>query len=99
MVHMLRTNKTEDLACMYKLFLRVEGGLECIVGCMSAHLRETGRGFVTEEPEGDAPGRNASAYVQNLLDLHDRYVIFLERSFGNNQEFKHAIQSVSHVTS
>ena len=31
-----------DLSCMYKLFSRVEGGLMCMVKCMSAHLRETG---------------------------------------------------------
>ena len=27
---------------MYKLFSRVEGGLACMVKCMSGHLRETG---------------------------------------------------------
>ena len=31
-----------DLSCMYKLFSRGEGGLACMVKCMSGHLRETG---------------------------------------------------------
>ena len=31
---------------MYKLFSRVEGGLACMVKCMSAHLRETGNALV-----------------------------------------------------
>ena len=35
-----------DLSCMYKLFSRVEGGLACMVKCMSAHLRETGNALV-----------------------------------------------------
>ena len=36
-----------DLSCMYKLFSRVEGGLACMVRCMSGHLRETGKGSLT----------------------------------------------------
>ena len=83
-----------DLSCMYKLFSRVEGGLQCIVKCMSTHLRETGRSIVTEEPGSDAPGRNAASYIQSLLYVHDQYNMFLERSFSNDKLFKNAIQSV-----
>ena len=83
-----------DLACMYKLFARVDGGLQCIVKCLSAHLRETGRNLVTEEPGLEAPGRNATSYIQSLLDLRDQYNMFLERSFNNDSLFKHAIASV-----
>ena len=82
---------------MFKLFARVEGGLQCIVKCMSTHLRETGRSIVAEEPGTDTPGRNATTYIQNLLQLHDQYMMFLEQSFENGQLFKHAIQSVSHL--
>jgi cullin 3 len=95
-VHMLKTRKVEDLSCMYKLFSRVEGGLACMVKCMSGHLRETGRGMVMEEGgSGDAPGRNAGAFVQALLDLRDIYNRFLVESFCSDQQFKNAIASVS----
>lgn len=80
---------------MYKLFQRAEGGLTCVVRCMSLHLRECGRGIVTDEPGAENPGRNAISYIQSLLDLHDQYMILLEQSFKNDQLFKHAIQSVS----
>lgn len=80
---------------MFKLFSRVDGGLQCIVRCMSTHLRETGRSIVADEPGTDTPGRNATTYIQNLLQLHDQYMMFLEQSFENGQLFKHAIQSVS----
>ena len=66
-----------------------------MVKCMSSHLRESGRSIVAEEPGAEAPGRNSISYIQNLLDLHDQYMIFLEQSFNNDQLFKHAIQSVS----
>jgi cullin 3 len=80
---------------MYKLFSRVEGGLACMVRCMSGHLRETGRALVMEEGAsgGDAPGRNAGAFVQALLDLRDTYNRFLVESFSSDQQFKNAIAS------
>ena len=46
---------------------------------------------------GDAPGRNAGAFVQALLDLRDTYNRFLVESFSSDQQFKNAIASVSTV--
>ena len=55
-----------------------------------------GRSMVTEEgASGDAPGRNAGAFVQALLDLRDTYNRFLHESFTGDQQFKNAIASVS----
>ena len=73
-VHMIQTQKYEDLECMYRLFKRVDGGLKVMVQCISAHLRERGRVLVSGEEEGAvggtaeggaAPGgKNAMAFVQ-----------------------------------
>ncbi|KAJ8894884.1 hypothetical protein PR048_000191 [Dryococelus australis] len=59
-VHMLKNQKTEDLACMYKLFNRVMGGLKTMSECVSQYLKEQGRSLVQEE-EG---GTNAITFVQ-----------------------------------
>lgn len=59
-VHMLKNQKTEDLACMYKLFSRVEEGLKTMADCVSQYLREQGKALVQEE-EG---GTNAINFVQ-----------------------------------
>ena len=58
-----------------------------------------GRALVLEEGAsgGDAPGRNAGAFVQALLDLRDTYNRFLVESFSSDQQFKNAIASVSTV--
>jgi hypothetical protein len=53
-VHMLMHNKTEDLACMYKLFNRLRDGLKTIADCVSKYLREQGKGLVQEEGPGAA---------------------------------------------
>ena len=50
---------------------------------------------MTEEGASeDAPGRNAGAFVQALLDLRDTYNRFLLESFTGDQQFKNAIASV-----
>lgn len=82
---------------MYKLFLRIDNGIQCIIDHMSTYLRETGRGLVSEDVNPDStPGRNASTYVQNLLDLRDQYNLLLENSFSNDPQFRQAIGVVSY---
>lgn len=88
-VHMLKNNKTEDLACMYKLFYRVPDGLKTMCQCVSGYLREQGKVLVAEE-EG---GKNAITFVQSLLDLKDRFDHFLYQSFNGDQTFKQRISS------
>nr|CAG4638271.1 EOG090X01NX [Cyclestheria hislopi] len=88
-VHMLKSQKTEDLRCMYKLLHRVHDGLRTISSCVSQHLREEGKALVTEE-EG---GGNALNFVQSLLDLKDRYDTFLHKSFEGDKLFKQMISS------
>lgn len=64
-VYMLKNNKTEDLACMYKVLSRVSDGLKTLADCISQHLREQGKNLVAEE-EG---GKNAITFVQVILEV------------------------------
>ncbi|KAK3583652.1 hypothetical protein CHS0354_021390 [Potamilus streckersoni] len=89
-VHMLKNNKTDDLACMYKLLVRVPKGLKTMCDCISGYLREQGKALVTEEGE---EGKNAITYIQSLLDLKDRFDHFLHESFNGDKEFKKMISS------
>ncbi|CAB0043995.1 unnamed protein product [Trichogramma brassicae] len=89
-VHMLQNFKIEDLGCMYKLFSRVTDGLKTVCDCVSNYLKERGRALVQEEQD---PGANAVQFVQNLLDLKDRFDHFLHRSFNNDKQFKQMIAS------
>lgn len=89
-VHMIKNTKTEDLACIYKLFSRLkEDGLKTVSDCVSAYLREQGRVLVTEEESGVNP----ITFVQNLLDLKDRFDNFLLKSFSSDKIFKQMISS------
>ncbi|XP_046402538.1 cullin-3 isoform X1 [Ischnura elegans] len=113
-VHMLKSQKTEDVGCMYKLFGRVKDGLETMADCVSAYLREQGRALVQEDDHyqqvasssggvsqhpgsstdrAQGGGNNAINFVQNLLDLKDRFDHFLHNSFNNHKLFKQRIAS------
>lgn len=59
-VHMLKNQRTDDLACMYSLFRRVHDGLKTMSDCVSQYLREQGKSLVQEE----ATGTNAISFVQ-----------------------------------
>lgn len=83
-VNMLRDKKVEDLNCMYRLLCRVTTGLQCIISCVSAYLREQGKSLVTEEEGGKS---DAVQYIQKLLELKDRLDIFLVKSFNTDKEF------------
>lgn len=74
-VHMLKNNKTEDLACMYKLMSRVSDGLRAVAECVSQHLREQGKALVAEE-EG---GKNAITFVQVRMIT---FLFFFRKSFS-----------------
>jgi len=99
-VHMLKNDKTQDLACMYKLFGRVPQGLRTMVDCISAYLREQGKALVVEPDTGEASTsadpppvttKNPITYIQALLDLKDRFDHFLLEAFSNDQLFKQMI--------
>lgn len=90
-IHMLKHNKIEDLARMYRLFVRVKEGLKTVCDCMRGYLREQGKALVVEE-EGES-GKNPIAYIQSLLELKDRFDHFLNNSFNNDKLFKQAISS------
>ncbi|XP_074104942.1 cullin 3 [Cotesia typhae] len=89
-VHMLKNQKTDDLGCMYKLFSRVSDGLRTVCECVSHFLREQGRSMVAEEHESST---NAVNFVQNLLDLKERFDHFLHHSFNNDKLFKQMMVS------
>lgn len=87
-IAMLRDQKIRDLNCMFTLLSRVPTGLQCIISCVSKNLREQGRSLVAED---DRSKGNAVLYIQKLLDLKDRFDMFLTESFNNNREFRNMI--------
>ena len=64
-VPMLRDDKSDDLACMYNLFGRVEGGHALMRERMGEYIRRTGRDLVEDEGKRKKP----KEFVNGLLAL------------------------------
>ncbi|KAM7105891.1 cullin-3 isoform 5-T8 [Molossus nigricans] len=75
LVHMLKNGKTEDLACMYKLFSRVPNGLKTMCECMSSYLREQGKALVSEEGEGKNPVDYIQLTEQEVETILDKAMV------------------------
>lgn len=88
-IFMLKNQRTQDLACMYKLLSNLTDGLKTMADCLSKYLREEGRSLVKE----DETDLNPVTYVQSLLDLKDKLDFFLYNSFANDKIFKQTISS------
>ncbi|XP_039250181.1 cullin-3-A-like isoform X2 [Styela clava] len=87
-VQMLMHDKKDDLECMFQLFARVSQGLETLRDCVSKYLREQGKALISDEE-----GKSAVDFIQNLLDLKDRFDAFHKESFKSAQLFKKMICS------
>ncbi|KAM8839513.1 cullin-3-like isoform 1-T2 [Synchiropus picturatus] len=87
LIHMLQENNTEDLASMYKLFSRTQGGINTMCECLSTYLRDQGTALMLKKLKN----MNPVSIVQGLLDLMAHMDHFLLESFNNDNEFKQAI--------
>lgn len=90
-VHMIKNTKTEDLACIYKLFSRlIHDALKTIAESVSDYLRVQGQSLVTVKEDEST---NLITFVQNLLDLKDHLNHCLLHSFNNDKILKNMISS------
>lgn len=65
-VYMLKNNKIDDLACMYKLLSRVSEGLKTMSDSVSLYLRELGKSLV----QGEDINTNAVNYIQVIKNFN-----------------------------
>jgi len=68
---LLRDNKTEDLSRMFRLFSRIQTGLPPIGNILRKHITDVGLDLVKKQSA--TPDADLMPYVQELLDVHDKY--------------------------
>ncbi|WKY15130.1 hypothetical protein Q1695_000553 [Nippostrongylus brasiliensis] len=85
---MLSNDKFDQLASLYGLLQRVENGLTVMADAMSSYLRQTGAATVREDCE-----RTPVVFVEDLLELKERFDEFLLVSFQRDKMFKNKIQT------
>lgn len=70
---------------MYRLLNRVQDGATTMLKCVSQFLRDQGTGIVTEETKRDG---DALTYVEDLLNLKDRFDHLVYHSFNGDLRMK-----------
>ncbi|KAL4421065.1 hypothetical protein ABPG77_001360 [Micractinium sp. CCAP 211/92] len=88
-VPMLQQDKYADLARMYGLFRRVQGGLDLLRTTMGDHLKETGKALVMDPERQKEPVE----WVQRLLQEKEKYDLLIARAFGGDKSFVAALNS------
>jgi cullin 3 len=87
LVSLLKDDRHDDLARMYGLFRRVEGGLALMRSGMAAHVKEVGEAL-TADP---SLAREPVAYVQRLIEARDKYDASVGRAFAGDRQFRNAL--------
>jgi cullin 1 len=81
---LLRDNKKHDLSRMYRLFCKISNGLDTISNSFIQQLATAGRTIVKQAEEDAAGGMQQHAFVRKVIELHDRYMEYVEDAFQNN---------------
>lgn len=91
-VALIQQNAFESLQLMYRLFSKV-GGDKDLCSATADHLKDVGKQLVTD-PENQ---RDPVHFVQQLLDLRQKYDDLIVKSFNTDKTFSHAMnQSFEH---
>lgn len=106
---LLRDDKTEDLARMFRLFKRIPAGLPPVADIFKKHVEKEGVTLVkqAEDAEGakkEAPKDKAAAaqgteqvFVRSIIQLHDKYLQYVVDCFSNDSLFHRALKEAFEV--
>lgn len=122
---MIDTDKMDDLALLYKLYIMVPAGLPCLRKALKASIARRGKEInavsaVTDSADklidivgddDDAKGKGKSRpasgaqtlalalkWVQDVLDLKDKFDQVWKRSFRSDRDLESALNEVSMYT-
>lgn len=103
---LLQDDKKEDLARLYRLFQRVPKGLDPVADTFKRHVEAEGMKLVKEateameakkekdanKPSKEAGGSNEQQYVRDVIELHDKYLLYVTECFNNSSLFHKALK-------
>ncbi|ORX96190.1 Cullin-domain-containing protein [Basidiobolus meristosporus CBS 931.73] len=105
LVAMLMNNKNEDILRMYKLLARIQSGHVEMKTSINQYIKKLGdtinsncEAVETPSSTGKGPGSNAATstalrWVQDVLDLKDKFDEVLEQATGKDKQFQIAINN------
>ncbi|KAF3324648.1 cullin-1 [Carex littledalei] len=103
---LLRDDKTEDLSRMFRLFSKINRGLDPVSQMFKEHVTSEGMALVKQaedaasnkkEEKRDIMGVQEQVFVRKIIELHDKYLNYVVECFQNHTLFHKALKEAFEV--
>ncbi|KAH0739491.1 hypothetical protein KY290_038196 [Solanum tuberosum] len=94
---LLRDDKVEDLSRMYRLFHRINKGLEPVSIMFKQHVVAEGMVLVQQVEDTTNSKSETPFFVRKLIELYDKYMAYVTNCFANNSLFHKALKEAFEV--
>ncbi|XP_073113914.1 cullin-1-like [Elaeis guineensis] len=103
---LLRDDKVDDLSRMYRLFCRIPRGLDPVSQIFKQHVIAEGTALVKQAEDAasnkkaekkDVVGLQEQVFVRKVIELHDKYLAYVNNCFQNHSLFHKALKEAFEV--
>ncbi|KAB5545370.1 hypothetical protein DKX38_013482 [Salix brachista] len=103
---LLRDDKVEDLSRMFRLFSKIPRGLDPVSGIFKQHVTAEGTALVKQAEDAasnkkadkkDVVGLQEQVFVRKVIELHDKYLAYVNDCFQNHTLFHKALKEAFEV--
>ncbi|XP_019175238.1 PREDICTED: cullin-1-like [Ipomoea nil] len=103
---LLRDDKVLDLSRMYRLFSKIPRGLEPVANTFKQHVTAEGMTLVKHAEDAashkkadkkDVVGMQEQVFVRKVIELHDKYLAYVNDCFQNHSLFHKALKEAFEV--
>ncbi|KAK4748496.1 hypothetical protein SAY87_015082 [Trapa incisa] len=103
---LLRDDKAEDLSRMFRLFLKIPRGLDPVANMFKQHVTTEGTALVKQAEDAainkkaekkDVVGLQEQVFVRKVIDLHDKYLAYVNECFQNHTLFHKALKEAFEI--
>ncbi|WOL18867.1 cullin-1-like [Canna indica] len=103
---LLRDDKVDDLSRMYRLFCRIPRGLDPVSQIFKQHVTAEGTALVKQAEDAasnkkaekrDIVGLQEQVFVRKVIELHDKYLAYVNDCFQNHSLFHKALKEAFEV--
>ncbi|XP_065046847.1 cullin-1-like isoform X2 [Musa acuminata AAA Group] len=103
---LLRDDKVDDLSRMYRLFCRIPRGLDPVSQIFKQHVTAEGTALVKQAEDAasnkkaekrDVVGLQEQVFVRKVIELHDKFLSYVNDCFQNHSLFHKALKEAFEV--
>uniref|UniRef100_A0A9I9DPU7 Cullin family profile domain-containing protein n=1 Tax=Cucumis melo TaxID=3656 RepID=A0A9I9DPU7_CUCME len=103
---LLRDDKVEDLSRMFRLFSKIPKGLDPVSNIFKQHVTAEGTALVKQAEDAasnkkaekkDIVGLQEQVFVRKVIELHDKYLAYVNDCFQNHTLFHKALKEAFEV--